>query len=110
MCVSIVARVKGAPSSGTCASTRKKGSRKFAFGARPVLSRIARVARLGSTLRIQSIHAKGCAMKTDVFRKVVMLTLVFVLISSAQAAGENRTMTGEVIVEPPTLIALGFEW
>src|SRR5262245_43105109 len=83
---------------------------KIAFGARPALSRIARVARLRSSLRIQSIHAKGCAMKTGVFRNVVLLTLVFALISSAHAAVENRTTTGEVIVEPPTLIALGFEW
>src|SRR5262245_159151 len=36
----------------------------------------------------------------------VLLFLVGVGIAQA----ENRTTTGELIVEPPTLIALGFEW
>ncbi|HEV7716492.1 MAG TPA: hypothetical protein VGO53_12920, partial [Steroidobacteraceae bacterium] len=32
------------------------------------------------------------------------------LLASSAAWAENRTTTGELVVEPPTLMALGFEW
>lgn len=49
---------------------------------------------------------------------VVMISFAFLLLSglsicgsgTALAAGENKVKPGEFVVEPPTLINLGFEW
>jgi hypothetical protein len=39
------------------------------------------------------------------------LLLLFVLIApNTRAAVENRTSPGELVIDPPTLINLGFEW
>ena len=40
-------------------------------------------------------------------RKTVFLLLA---VASLAAGAENKTKPGELVVEPPTLINLGFEW
>src|SRR5262245_24941236 len=45
-------------------------------------------------------------------KNLISFGLLFLLvISEARAAGlENRTRPGELFIDPPTLINLGFEW
>src|SRR5437868_4543207 len=43
-------------------------------------------------------------MKSAIAGVLLLLTTI------GLAHAENRTTTGELLVEPPTLIALGFEW
>jgi hypothetical protein len=38
------------------------------------------------------------------------LLLFFVTTPNTHAAAENRTRPGELVIDPPTLINLGFEW
>ncbi len=38
------------------------------------------------------------------------LTIVFVSVLAASALASDRTTAGDLVVEPPTLLSLGFEW
>lgn len=42
--------------------------------------------------------------------KTLMATLLFILLVTPELRAENAVHTGEFVVEPPTLICLGFEW
>ncbi len=50
----------------------------------------------------------GCRLRAVIRASALALPLTWALASAAHA--ENATATGELYVEPPTLIALGFEW
>jgi hypothetical protein len=43
-------------------------------------------------------------------RAAAILVLVLLLLPAARVAAADRTTAGELVVEPPTLISLGFEW
>lgn len=42
--------------------------------------------------------------------KRLILTLVSILVTGLDARAENAVRAGQLVVEPPTLICLGFEW
>ncbi len=49
-------------------------------------------------------------MRNTIFRLLFSLTVPLLLSAAALGAQENKTWSGEFIVEPPTLASLGFEW